>query len=204
MVFPHSAFSYPDPFLCGCVRVQRWFKGICGNCFRDCPCVVAPALSFPTTARGRCWPRHSGSSRPRGGPGPGCHPPLPEPSDVTSVLDGQASVIARVCVCVCVCMCARTCVWDCAFEGPGTGRAAERGALLWLKNLTHPGACRAHIGSAKVPEKPVQIPSRAPVPATGWFWEAERSDLGTGPAIWKTGPSPPRPPTAHSVLVLVL
>lgn len=45
------------------------------------------------------------------------------------------------CDCVRVRMCARIFVWDCAFEGPGAGRAAERGALLWLENLTPPWAC---------------------------------------------------------------
>lgn len=54
---------------------------------------------------------------------------------------------------------------------------------------------RARVGSAGVPEKPMQTLSQAPsgLPVR-CFWEAEGSDLGTGTVIRKTGPAP-RPPT---------
>lgn len=57
-----------------------------------------------------------------------------------------------------------------------------------------PRACRAHVGSTKVPEKPTPILSQGPcgLPA-GWFREEERRAVGTGAATRKTGPPAPRP-----------
>lgn len=70
------------------------------------------------------------------------------------------------CVCVCVRTCPDLCLGLCMFMGPGAGRAAEGGPLLWLKNLTPPWACRACVRSAKVPEKPAPTqpgPAACPV-----------------------------------------
>lgn len=162
------------------------------------PASTCPLLPHP--GRGPLRLRHSRSSGPCGA---GARMP---PASAGALRPHRCArrIEASVIVCVCVRVCPDLCLGLCMFMGPGAGRAAEGGPLLWLKNLTPPWACRACVRSAKVPEKPAPTqPGPAACPVVLGGREEPPGLRPSGREGWTTltptrgrlcsaGPSPPR------------
>ncbi|KAF7467793.1 Hypothetical predicted protein [Marmota monax] len=83
--------------------------GICGNCYRECPCVVPSALPVFSL---RSWvPTGSGILGAQGYPWKGCYPPpLLESPQVSPVCWTDRSECVRVCMCACPDLCLGLCV----------------------------------------------------------------------------------------------
>lgn len=160
------------------------------------PASTWPLLPHP--GRGPLRLRHSGSSGPCGA---GARMP---PASAGALRPHRCArqTEASVIVCVCVCARARICVWDCACSW-GQGQAGLQREGPCCGSRTSPLLGPA-VPASGLPKCLRSLPRLSPAPQPArWFWEAERSHLGSGPAVGKAGPPSPPPVGARAVLVLV-